>query len=526
MTKTIINTTHLLVVFLVVITCIVVLVYHNYYRNSTEQFATAKRGNVSSTLKKDDPALLGGRAPSMKDILIPTIPVDLARYFCSPKYQKPLNLPEYEDYDDVFPDDPPMASCNPIKDKVASCKRLLNVVKSYDMVPFRKCINLDVFDKKDPVTGKPMRLHGKDYADCYKLNKIEYVNTNFVSIKEFHAFNTKIGKNCPNKEGLDVYLLVLTTWAKGKGLTGDVRELMGVPRLTYGTLIKDMATTYAKFKPLIDSYKQQNDTNIIKADFQIQVWFRELLAKCVDLWKTQVKVMTGKTTNEAFLSMWMNNVDLFFLQGIIMLCMITNTDFKGLYKDYVKIITHEIDDEGFIPAETRGDKSIDYIIYTLPSILDVLYYFNLFYGLKVNTSSKLDTNMLRLFYRTAHINLDILENPDRALIVEINKFQKHIVQLNKQKSAPLTVVPLTKGVQTLNLTTPDKKSQYLFFKTANTISRANKFYERYTTTIVSDIPAEAKVRDTFIYVKNNPTINIGLKMPNFLSIVSNREVRV
>jgi hypothetical protein len=119
-----------------------------------------------------------------------------------------------------------------------------------------------------------------------------------------------------------------------------------------------------------------------------------------------------------------------------------------------------------------------------------------------------------------------LENPDRALIVEINKFQKHIVQLNKQKSAPLTVVPLTKGVQTLNLTTPDKKSQYLFFKTANTISRANKFYERYTTTIVSDIPAEAKVRDTFIYVKNNPTINIGLKMPNFLSIVSNREVRV
>jgi hypothetical protein len=318
MTKTVINTTDILVVFLVVITCIGILVYQNYWRNSNEQFATLEcdivneprvaknlvipyfydkvpntpvspetkqryeqaqipkdrptpansvsgkvngpvgivpstnkpvpsSTGVSSTLKKDAPAL--EQVPSMKDTLIPTIPVDLDRYYCGAKYhQKQLNI-DLVDLDDIFPDDSPLPSCEPIKNKVPSCKRLLNVVTSFDLKEIGKCLNRVVFDKIDPVTGKSMRLRGKDYADCYRKNKIEHLNTYTASIAEFSNFNKKVGANCPNKEGLDVYLLVLTTWAKGKGLLGHVREQATTPRLKYGLLMKEMSSTYARVKP-------------------------------------------------------------------------------------------------------------------------------------------------------------------------------------------------------------------------------------------------------------------------------------
>ncbi len=425
----------------------------------------------------------------------------------------------YENGEDVFPDDPPMASCNPIKNNVTTCKRLLNVVRSYDTTPFNKCINREVFDKKDPVTGKALRMQGKDYAQCYKQNKIEYVNTNFASIKELQIFNDKIlSSNCPNKEGLDIYLLVMSTWAKGKGMTGTVKELMGVPRLTYGLFIRPICNAYAKLKPLIDSYKQQNDTKVIQSDYEIQVWFRELLVKCVDLWEDHVFKMTKKKTNQAFLDMGKNNVDLYFLQGIIMLCMITNTDFSPVFNDYVKIVEHDIDDQGFIPAEARGDKSIDYVLYTLPPIIDTLYYFNLIYGLKVSTGSNLHKKMTRMFYRNINNNLNAVSNPSPSLITEIQNYQRHVVKVNtdNKKIAPLTMYPASST--SLNIKTNDNK-EYVMFK--NSYGGAFRNHESsYNTRVIADIPDEFKKNNTFLYIKNNPTINRGNKLATFLSIAA------
>jgi hypothetical protein len=226
--------------------------------------------------------------------------------------------------------------------------------------------------------------------------------------------------------------------------------------------------------------------------------------------------MTKKKTNQAFLDMGKNNVDLYFLQGIIMLCMITNTDFSPVFNDYVKIVEHDIDEQGFIPAEARGDKSIDYVLYTLPPIIDTLYYFNLIYGLKVNTNSTLHSKMVRMFYRNINNNLNVLPNPSESLIKEIKNYQTHVVKVNTDKKNSLTMYPASSS--SLNIKTPDNK-EYVLFK--NDYGRAFRNHESsYNTRVVSDLTDELKKNNTFLYVKDNPTINRGNKLATFLSIES------
>jgi hypothetical protein len=346
-----------------------------------------------------------------------------------------------------------------------------------------------------------------------------HVNTSFASIKELQFFNERIaGSMCPDKRGLDVYLHVMSRWAKGNGLLGPVKEVMGMPRLTFGLLIKPMCTTYAKMKPLIDHYRQSGDNNVIESDYAIQVWLRKLLARCVALWieHSQKTVKVRTVTNAIFLKMGKNNVDLYFLQGVVMLCVVTNTDFRSLFNDYVKVIEHDIDHNGFIPAEARGDKSLDYIVYTLPPIIDTFYYFNLIYGLKVKTDSELHKKMTRMFERMSTVNLNTIYDPAPTLVKSAQDYQRHIVQVNKTKNAALTFIPA--NPESKNIKTPDGKSQYVAFNSdaGNRMRGHKSSYEMY---VVGDIDGETKESSVFTYIHRNPSINRGFKMQNFLSIV-------